>query len=134
VSGGVALSPAVSAVCSGVSGRVYGVSRSSGDIRCQFRWYSDGGVLLRSYSRVLLTVSPLYDAGRPVVHWRSSSPQSSASGSRRRRDAVLGLLSTPTVTESSTDPPAVPPAVPTTHPPPPHNACQLWTQYFNMYL
>jgi len=52
------VSPAVSAVCSGVSGRVYGVSRSSGDIRCQFRWYSDGGVLLRSYSRVLLTVSP----------------------------------------------------------------------------
>ena len=52
------MSPAVSAVCSGVSGRVYGVSRSSGDIRCQFRRYSDGGALLRSYSRVLLTISP----------------------------------------------------------------------------
>ena len=55
MSGGVAVSPAV---CSGVSGRVYGVSRSSGDIQCQFQWYSNGGVLLRSYSRVLLTVSP----------------------------------------------------------------------------
>jgi len=37
----------------------------------------------------------LYDAGRPVIRWRSSSPQSFASGSRRRRDAVLGLLLTP---------------------------------------